>query len=589
MLYEHYASLGLLIFSLALFMWGRIRFDVVAVMALILGVFLNIIPAQNAFEGFGHPAVVTVLAVLIISRGLDQSGIAALLTQGLKPLSTRPNIQLLALTAGVTFLSGFMNNVGSLALMLPVGLKIAQETKRSPSEIMMPLAFGSLLGGLMTLIGTPTNIIVSTFRAKQTGEAFALFDFLPVGGIVAVVGVVFITLIGWRLIPKRAKIADGKDAYDLKNYLMELKIPDESPLAGGRVRDFEPYLKEDGQVLMLIRGKNRFYAPRGAFQMEKGDVVLVEGLPAVFAAMIEKGLVAAGGKQYEEHVGGSDLETLEVVVRAGSKIEGSTAASMRIRQRFGVNLLALSRHGRRILQRIGTLKLRPGDILLLQGESKSLREVVSYFGLLPLEDRELNLDKVKISYKPIGIFLGAIALSATGLVPTHVSFILAILVMILLGQLSLKDIYDTVEWPVIVLLGAMIPVGQALQTSGTTDHLAEAILHFSMGLDPLQVMTLILIITMIVSDFVNNSVTAVVMAPIAYSLAMKMGANPDAFLMTVAIGSSSAFLTPIGHQSNTLVMGPGEYQFRDYARLGIPLELLMIVVTIPAIYFIWGV
>jgi len=586
---EQYYALGLIGFALVMFIWGRVRYDVVAVMTLLGGVMLGIVPEAEAFEGFGHAAVITVMAVLVISRALDESGVVSGIAAVIRPFKHFTTLQVFVLAVVVGALSAFMNNVGALALMLPVALQQASETKRSPSWLLMPLSFGSLLGGLSTLIGTPPNIIIATFRTEQMGEPFSMFDFAPVGASVAGVGILFIALIGWRFLPARKDPDSGStNMFELNAYLLEVKVLANSGIIGKLVREFEQMAKEDVTVVSLIRGEKTIHAPSGFVPIQAGDVLLVEGDPALFTKLIDNGDLELGTADSEAaDIDGENVQVIEAVIPPNTRLDGSTARSIRLKQRFGINLLAVAHQGRTIMERLGQVRFAAGDVLLLQGDPKAIKEAIAVLGCLPLATRELNLDQ-RATIWPLVFFVGAIGLAVGGILPIQISFVAAVVAIIVFGYMSLNDVYDSIEWPVVVLLGGMIPIGQALQTTGATELIAAQILEHGQLLTPVTLMAVLMVITMILSDVINNAVTAVVMAPIGFSLAEAMEVNPDAFLMAVAVASSSTFLTPIGHQSNTLVMGPGGYKFSDYWRMGLPLDIIIVATTVPLIQYFWG-
>ena len=396
---------------LTLFIWGRWRYDVVALLALLAVVIGGLIPAEQAFSGFGHPAVITAAAVLVISRAIQNSGLVGWLARGLSTFNRGPMLQTGAVVVLVGILSTFMNNVGALALLMPVVIQIARQSDRSPSDLLMPLSFGSLLGGLVTLIGTPPNIIIATYR----GTPFSMFDFTPVGIIIALAGALFIALGGWRLIPSRqAQGGDADGMFEIEGYITEVVVPEESGLSG----------KSIGELL----------APAG-----------------------EREIIA---------------------------------------------------------------------VARLRGDQRYLKPYM-------------------------------------------------------------RDLHGSVDWSVIVLLAAMVPVGLAVENSGATALIADGVARLAEVLPPWSIVLVILLIDMVLSDVMNNAATAVLMAPLAFGVAERIGVSPDPLLMVVAIGSSCAFLPPIGHQSNVLVMGPAVYRFGDYWRMGLPPEVIIVAVSVPAILWIW--
>ncbi|MBI3997534.1 MAG: SLC13 family permease [Armatimonadetes bacterium] len=580
---------GVLAMSLVLFITGRWRYDIVALLALLVVTVTGLVPPGEAFDGFGHPAVITVAAVLVVSRGLFTSGAVHVVADWMSRIGDRLIVQVGALTGVVAAASAFMNNVGALALFMPIAIRLARRSDNPPSALLMPLAFGSLLGGLITLIGTPPNIIIATFRARDGAEPFRMFDFTPVGLGVTVAGVLFMALVGWRLVPRRRGKTSRQELFEIESYITEVRVPPESKVVDQPIRDLEAMDDAEITVVALVRGERRFPAPSGSELLRAGDGLVIEADSEDLQALIDKtGLKLVGAKQLGEDALGSDEVTIvEAVVTLDARIVGKTARSLNLRRRHGVNLLAVARQGARLKARLSDIRFRAGDVLLLQGGEEALAEVLPLLGCLPLAERGLRIGQPLRFLPAVGIFSLALAAAATGLAPVQIAFTTAALAMVLVGLLPLRELYESIDWPIIVLLGAMIPVGRALETTGGARLIAGALLALSAQLPPVATLTIVLVGTMFLSDLVNNAAAAIVMAPIAIGVAHGMGVSIDPFLMAVAIGASSAFLTPIGHQSNTLVMGPGGYQFGDYWRVGLPLEVVIVAVAVPLILWFW--
>ncbi|TVR48154.1 MAG: SLC13 family permease [Puniceicoccaceae bacterium] len=578
----------LLALTLAGFVWGRVRYDVVALLALIASVLLGLVPAEDAFSGFGHPAVITVIAVLVLSRSFQHSGLVdAIAAQTLKA-GGNPIVQTLVLAGAVALLSAFMNNVGALALMLPVAIRMARENNTPPSLLLMPLAFGSLLGGLMTLIGTPPNIIVSTMRADRTGEAFGMFSFLPVGGVVMLAGVTFLALLGWRLTPKRKGQASPDEVFETADYLGELEVGEDSKAVGWSLRELDEACKEPMPVVAVVRKEKRIPTHRFRGTLQAGDILIVEADPEELKLLESKGGLTVGKADFSEQFSeAKDLEIAEAVVTPGSRLVSRTTGQVRLFDRHGVHLLAVARGGSRLKQRLSKIRFQAGDVLLVQGDESELAEGLAEIGCLPLARRNLSIGKPRRLILSVALFAAAIVVMLLGWLPASVALIAAAVLTVLTGVLPLREAYAGIDWPVIVLLGAMIPVGQSLETSGGSAMVAELLLVFGTDWPVVVTLALLFIITMGLSGIINNAAAAVLMTPIAFSLADGFAVSADPFLMAVAVSASCAFLTPIGHQSNTLVMGPGGYRFGDYAILGTPLTLLVIVVAIPMILLVW--
>jgi di/tricarboxylate transporter len=561
-----------------------------ALLALLVVSITGLVPQEATFAGFGHPAVITVAAVLVISRGLLNAGVADALARYLIRIGNSPTLQVAVLTGVVAFCSAFMNNVGALALMMPVAIRMARKSGNSPSQLLMPLAFGSLLGGMTTLIGTPPNIVISAFRTEAVGRPFQMFDFAPVGVGVALAGVLFIGLIGWRLVPQRRPSNDS-DLFHIEDYITEVHVPENSNLVGKTIYDIKDVTQVDVVVLVLIRGERRLRAPSSIEIIRADDILVLEATPEDLRELLEVAkLELVGSKKLTKDMlrgGNRDIELIEVIVSADSPIQGHTAIGLNLRWRYGVNLLAVARQGERVQNSLGQIRFRVGDALLLQGPNRAIQAALPVLGLLPLAGREISLGRQPRLLYALAIFGIALITTSVGLISASVALTCAAFVMIATGLISLNEAYGAIEWPIIILLGAMIPVGQALETTGAAELLANLLLSSGAGLAPVITLTILLVATMFLSDIINNTAAAVLVAPIAIGVARGLAVSPDPFLLAVAIGASCAFLTPIGHQSSTLVMGPGGYRFGDYWRMGLPLEIIIVGVSVPLLLLFW--
>ncbi|MCH9693006.1 MAG: SLC13 family permease [Gammaproteobacteria bacterium] len=579
---------GLLFFVFVFLIWGRWRYDLVAFVALLVALLTGIVPKDQAFSGFGHPATVIIALVLIVSRGLSNSGaiemVARILIDASRKLATHIAI-MSGLAAG---LSALMNNVAALALLMPVDMQAAKKAGRSPALSLMPLSFASILGGMITLIGTPPNIVVAEFRGEALGEPYKMFDFAPVGLTCAIVGVAYVALIGWRLLPRDRKSSDaGKELFELADYIAEVRVSDGSPVIGRRVRDLDDEAaKSDVEIVGLIRKGRRMPGLARIAEIEAGDILVIETSPDSLEEALgnlKLDYVGKGSAQLDD----DNLVLNEMVVQESSGLAGRSARSLRLLYRYSVALVGVSRGGTRFSENVRKLTLQPGDVLLLLGTDESLVDVTSRLGLLPLADRGQRVIQRDKAWWAVGIFASAILIASMGWVYLPIALGCATALYVLFNIVPIRDVYTSVEWPVIVLLGSMIPIGGALQSTGGTGLIAGGIVDLSAGFSPIVVLTLLIIVTMTLSDVMNNTATAVIAAPIALEIAARLEVNPDPFLMAVAVAASCAFLTPIGHKNNTLIMGPGGYRFGDYWRMGLPLEILIVVISVPAIVTFW--
>jgi di/tricarboxylate transporter len=589
---------------MALFVWGRWRHDMVALSALLASVLAGLVPREGAFLGFGHPAVVTVACVLILSRGLQTSGAIDSLTHRLLPDSAGPTLTIGALTALCALLSSFMNNVGALALLMPVAIQVAAKKKLPPGRVLMPLAFGSILGGMTTLIGTPPNLIVSGFREATGADNFGMFDFTPVGLAVAAGGVLFIVVAGWRLVPARERA--GAESFDTGVYLTEVRVVEGSKAAGQSLRAIGQMLEAaDAQVVGLIRGNFHVTTPNPGRALHVDDILVIEAEPDSLATVLSRlGLklvedvvtnppVATGEKsdgkpeQQARAPETEDLTLMELVVRPETSLIARSATDIQLRTRFGINLLALSRQGSRSIRRLRSERFEAGDVLLMQGQPALIMAFANTYGCVPLAERSLRIPDRRKAITAALVMGTAVAGVASGLLPAAIAFAAGVLAAMVVRVVSPRTVYEAVDWPVIVLLAALVPVAGAMATTGAADIVARLLLDLVAHGHPVVGLGMILIVTMTLSDFMNNAATAAVMCPIAISTAVQLDARPDAFLMAVAIGASCAFLTPIGHQNNTLILGPGGFRFGDYWRLGLPLEILVVAISLPLLSRVW--
>lgn len=610
--------ISVLVATMVMFLWGNWRHDMVAMGALLACVVTGLVPGHEAFSGFGHPAVITVACVLVLGHGLQISGAVAVLAKRFLPDSAGPTLSILALIGLAALLSGFMNNVGALALLMPIAIQLAAKHDLPAGKVLMPLAFGSILGGMTTLIGTPPNLIVSGFRETMGTGSFAMFDFAPVGVSVAVIGVLFVGLLGWRMVPTR-KQANGV-GFESSTYLSEVRIVKGSAAANKPLREVECMLdKTDAQVVGMVRHGVRIFSPQPGRQLQDGDILIIEVEPESLAASLATlGLQLAEDmpSDAEEAETEGDVETppvgdetqeneppsetkseeknkpdeiviQELVVAPNAALAYRSATDIDLRTRYGINLLAISRHGQRTLKRLRSTPIQPGDVLLMQGSPEALSGFASQFGCLPLATRDIRVPKKGQALTASLIMSVTVLAAALGLLPVAVAFAAGALAFIALGVVPIRSIYTAVDWPVVVLLGAMLPVADAMATTSAAGMIASFLMenvaqgHAVLGL------VVILVVTMFLSDLMNNAATAAVMCPIAIGTANHLGLNADAFLMAVAVGASCAFLTPIGHQNNTLILGPGGFRFGDYWRLGLLLEVIVVAVSVPMLLWVW--
>ena len=572
-----------------LLVWGRIRYDLVAFASLIAAAALGLVPTSGVFSGFGHSAVAIIALVLIVSRGLSSSGavekIAARLIDPERPLP----LHIAIISAVAAGLSAIINNVAALALLMPLDIEAANKAKRGPGQSLMPLSFATILGGMITLIGTPPNIVISEFRQSTFGEPFAMFDFAPVGLTVAIAGIAFVSIIGWRMLPTRTSLAEHEQEILKGRYVAELRVGEQTFAEDIVVRDLHPKADEvDVHILGLIRHGRRRLGFATHEVVQPGDFLVVEGEPkSIEAFMGQSGLEFAGSEKHEGGVTSQGLTLVEAIVPDGARIEDTTARSLNLLHRHSVTLLGVAREGRRFRDRVRLLTIRAGDVLLLLGTPQRVAAATEWLGVLPLEGRTTEVVQRSKASLSIGIFVAAVALAVVGLLPLTVALAGAVIAYVGLGLVSGREVYNSVEWKVIVLLASLIPLAEAFERTGAADLLASQIVGLTQGYPAWVTLTVLIVVTMTMSDFLNNVATTLIAAPIAVSIATETGSNPDTYLMGVAVAASCAFLTPIGHKNNTIILGPGGYKFGDYWRIGLPLEVLVIVVAVPTLLVVW--
>jgi len=583
-------AFAIVIVMMGLFVWGRLRYDVVALIALFASVITGIVPAKEAFTGFSDDVVVIVAAALLVSAGVAKSGVTEQLMRPLAPYLGSTRAQVFTLVLAVIALSTFVKNVGALAILMPVAFQMAKRSGSSPSQLLMPLSFGSLLGGLITLVGTSPNIIVSRVREEIVGQPFQMFDYAPVGLALAGLGLLCLTLT-FRLLPQDRKGGASIDAaINIENYVAELRVPEGSPLVGKTAAELQALGEGEATLTTVVRERFRRYKPTPMLKFQAGDVLLLEGEPdALERVTVRGGLELSGAKAEADAAGDGDtVGVIEGVVTADSVLIGETPAHLNLGERFHVNLLAISRSGERITQRLRSVRFQAGDVVVLQGRFDLLPEALTDLGILPLAERDLGLGRGRRRWIPVLVLGAAMAAVVLKILPVSIAFFGAALGLLLTKSLSLREAYETIEWPILVLLGALIPVSEAVRTTGATDLIAEWLSVAAGMLPAMGALALMLVAAMVVTPFLNNAATVLMMAPIGASLAQKLGLNPDPFLMAVAVGAACDFLTPFGHQCNTLVMGPGGYRFGDYWRLGLPLSVLVVAVGVPLIATVWN-
>lgn len=585
MRYDMVATFLILAGVMGFLIWDKVRYDLVAGAGLVIGMAVGVVPLKEAFKGFSDDIVILVASALVVSAAVERSGIIDALVARISRHLDSPARQVLVLAGAVAALSAVMKNIGALAILLPAAFQVANKHNVPPSRLLMPLSFASLLGGITTMVGTSPNIIVSRLREQMLGQPFGMFSFTPLGLTLSVLGVAFLS-VGWRLLPRRGGGAEAP--FRIEDYTFEFLLPPGSPFVNKTVQAFEE--ASDGEVTVCaIHREGRRYSPAGHWWLFAGDILVLRSDATALKRLVQLAQLEVPGEGELPLAASGELSVTEAVVTEGSALIGSSARDLRLRDHFGLNLAALSRRGRPVRQRIHSTRLRKGDLLVVQGRAEDVPVMLSVLGCLPLAARNIDLSRRGRAWLPLTIAAAAMAAAGSGLAPVAVAFFTAAIAMVLTGALKLTDAYERVEWPILVLIGCLIPLSEALERTGGSDLIAGWMAGWITGLPGWAAVAAILLLAMAVTPFLNNTATVLVLAPIVATLAHRLHTNPDPFLMAVAVGAACDFLTPIGHQCNTLVMGPGGYRFGDYWRLGLPLSIMVAVVSPPLILALWPV
>ncbi len=581
---EQIASFAVIASVVAMLIWDRLRYDIVALLALLVSVLIGLVPARDAFAGFSDDIVIIIASALVVSAGIARSGIIDMLIRPVSAGLSTPSRQIVGLGGAVAILSAVMKNIGALAIFMPIAAQLARRHGTKVHQVLMPMAFASLMGGLMTLVGTSPNLVVSRVRQDLTGEPFGMFDYLPVGLGITIAGMLFLSF-GWRLLPpERTGSRAAEDAFSVEDYVSELRLPGTSDFVGRSIAEVEKLASGEVRVIGIIRERYRRLVPDPEWTLAEDDVLLIEGdAPALHRVVVGAGLLA----EYRSAASVEDTAIAEAIVQRGSKLIGQSASGARLSEVFGLEMIAVSRTGHRFRRRLGRVAIREGDLLLLRGREQGLSERLTAAGLFPLAERRLQIGQRRPTWVPALIVLATVLVLAFQIMPVALAFLAAATAMVVTGVLKPDEAYQAIEWPILVLIGALIPVSATLESTGGSELIASWLSAAAQGLPPFAIIALVMAAAMAVTPFLNNAATVLVMAPIGVAMAEQLELRPDAFLMAVAVGAGSDFLTPIGHQCNTLVMGPGGYRFADYPRLGIPLSLMILVLGTVLIQYFW--
>jgi di/tricarboxylate transporter len=582
-------AFGLIAVTIGCFIWGRWRYDVVALGALLLGLVIGVVPAEAAFSGFSNDVTVIIACALVVSAAFARSGVAERVLRPLLPYLKTARSQVPLFVAAVALLSMVTKNVGALAIMMPIALQVARRTGTAPSCLLMPMAFASLIGGTVTLVGTSPNILVSEVRQQILGQPFQMYDYAPVGLGITALGVVFLAF-AYRLLPVSRPPAETLDAaLEAQPYITEVEVPEDWSLEKPTVGRLQALGHGEVSVMALLRAGKRRATPHPNTRVLPGDVLLLQGEQQALDELINhaKLKLTRSDRPVAMEEPTDEVRVVEAIIGGDSSLIGRSAQQEDLYGQHGLNLLAVSRSGYRMSRELRRIRLRSGDLVVLQGGERTLPGALKTLGLLPLAEREVKLGGIRHTVAPAAILAAAMILVAFGVVPVAVAFFAAAVAMVLVGALRMREVYSALDGPVLVLIAAMIPISDAIRTTGGADLVAGALSQVFTGQPAILALGAMMLVAMAATPFLNNAATVLIVAPIGAALARLLGYNVDPFLMAVALGAACDFLTPIGHQCNTLVMAPGGYRFVDYPRLGAPLSLLVLVVGTMLIAMVW--
>jgi di/tricarboxylate transporter len=592
---ENLLVLGILAVAVVLFVSEKLRVDVVAMMVLVALVLTGLVTVEEAFSGFASPAVITVWAVFIVSGGLTRSGVADLIARQVVRLAGRNQLRLTVLIMlAVGVMSAFMNNIGAVAILLPAVMSVARETDIPPSKLLIPLAWASLLGGNMTMIGTPPNILASSILETYADiEPFRFFDFTPMGLVVLGAGILYMVLVGRHLLPKRSPGGDLADSYPVQEYLTEARVAGNSPLMGKTVREADLENRYGLNVIHihLCCQEGETVSAMTDHRLQEGDELHLEATAdAILAASQTLGLVPVPDRPiqpWEPEPERSAFELAEVVLAPSSSLRGKTLRQIDFRSRFGLAVLAIRHQGETLFARLGDVALDFGDSLLIQGPVDKINLLRRERDFLLLDMPPLEIRRTQKAPVSIAILLGVLVVVTAGWLHVSAAMFIGALLMVLSGTLTMDEAYRSIEWKSVFLIAGMLPLGLAMENTGTARLLADQIVGLVGDWGPLAVMMGIFVMTGLLTEVMSNAAATVLAVPIAIDAALGMGADPHAFVMAIVIAASTSFLMPIGHQVNVLVFGPGGYRFSDYTKVGVWLNVVLFILTALILPLIW--
>jgi len=570
--------LTILAVAIVLFATGWIRMDLVSMLVLLTLGLTGLVSAEEAFSGFSNPAVITVAAMFVISAAIANTGATTKLGEKMIQVAGNSEFRLIIVTmVCAAVFSSFINNIGATAVLMPLVIGMTRKARISPSKLLIPLAFASLMGGICTLIGTPPNILMNELLMEYSGESFAMFDFTPVGIVVVFLGIAYMSLIGRHLLPER-KSGPLTEAYQVKEYITQAEILEGSPLVGKSIS--ESGLEEELQLRIraILQNRRKYPNPRRHRKLRAGDVLFLEGNPeGILKLRKVKGIevVPERDNPLVPPVEKDEIVVVEASLTPTSEMVGQTLRDVRFADTHGLTVLAIWRSGAPVVKKVDHVELKFGDVLLLQGPEQKVLHLGKEHGFLLMGGVPVDSYFPRKAPVALGTLFGVVFLAAAGILPIMLSASLGALIMVLCRCLTPKEAYESIDWSIIVLIAGTLPLGLAMENSGAARFIADFIIGGVGPLGPWMVLGAVFLITFALTEVMSHAAAAVLIAPIAYNTALDLAVSPKPFFMAVAIAASSCFMTPISHQSNALVMGPGGYRFFDYTKVGTPLNLMV--------------
>jgi di/tricarboxylate transporter len=568
---------GVLVGAVVLFVSERLRSDIVALLALATLLAAGILAPEEGFAGFANPATVTVAAMFVLSAGLERTGAVSVVGGLLERIGRRsPTMALVAMMAGVAFVSAFVNNTAAVAVMLPSVIALSRAIGVSPSKLLIPLSYASLFGGVCTLFGTSTNILVGSLAEDAGQRPFGVFELTPIGLVLLVCGTLYVVLVGTRLLPSRGASNDLAEEFAVWDYVLEIRLMRGDPSVGSPLGSAQLVTDLRLDVLAVERDGEILTLPRSGLVLHEGDVLRVRCDLDMVKRLEARAGVEVGPRRLwrDEALGGDDATLVEAVVAPSSVVEGQTLREIGLRGRFGATALAIRHHDRLVQSRLADTPLRGGDALLVELATSRVPSLRASREFVVVSERGSLAPVVRRAVPAVAVVCGVVAAAASGVVPIAVSAVIGALMLVLLGSLSVEEAYRSLDARVIVLLGGILPLGTALERTGVAALLAHGLVEVVGPLGPVAAMSAIFGVTSILTAVMSNTATAALLVPIALGVASALGVDPRPFLAAVAYGASTSFMTPMSYQTNLMVYGPGSYRFADYLRIGTPLTLM---------------